>query len=241
MESNVVLLLTATVNTNNKHFTQLNNSEQRLAQYIETIKYYLALYEQPLIFVENSGEDLSPHFKAEIKAHRIEILTFQGNDYSPEIGKGYGDFQCIRHALQHSQLITDESFIFKITGRYIIKNLSKYIHFYKKNDKVDLMVDLTNNFRFSISSFFGFRPFFITKYLLKNQKIINDSNNWYFEHVLAKSSLEAIADRINFSILKYYPKISAISGTTGKRYKESILYFIPRSLKYFVRYYIVIR
>ena len=59
MENSVVLLLTATVNTNNKSFTQLHNKEQRLSQYIETIKYYLALYEQPLVFVENSGEDLS--------------------------------------------------------------------------------------------------------------------------------------------------------------------------------------
>ena len=113
--------------------------------------------------------------------------------------------------------------------------------FYHKHSAVELMVDLTNNFRFSTSSFFGFKPFFIKNYLLKNQYLINDSNEWYLEHVLAKSSLEAIGDRINFSILKYYPKISAISGTTGKSYKESALYYFPRSLKYFIRYYIVIR
>ncbi len=241
MDKDVVLLLTGTINTNNKHFTKLNNKEQRLSQYIETIKHYLSSYPQRVIFIENSNEDLSIHFIKEIKEQRIEILYFDGNNYDAEIGKGYGDLECIKYAVEHSKIIKESSFIFKITGRYIIKNLKSYIRAYEENSKVDLMVDLTNNFRFSISSFFGFRPFFLTKYLLRNQDIINDSKDWYFEHVLAKSSLEAIADRINFSLLKYYPKISAISGTTGKRYKESIIYYIPRSLKYFIRYYIVIR
>ncbi len=241
MEKGIVLLLTGTINTNNKHFTKLNDKEQRLVQYVDTIRHYLSAYNFPIIFVENSNEDLSGYFKSEIEEKKIEVLTFDGNSYAASTGKGYGDMECIKYALLHSKFIHEDSFIFKITGRYIIRNLAKYINFYRRNSKLDLMVDITNNFQFSVSSFFGFRPFFVTKYLSKNQHLINDSKGWYFEHVLSKSVLEAIGDRINFSILKYYPKISAISGTTGKKYKDSFFYFIPRSLKYFIRYYIVIR
>lgn len=241
MQSDIVLLLTGTINTNNKFFTAVNDQQQRRNEYVASIKYYLSAFDHPIVFVENSGVDISADLAAEIGAGKLEVLSFNGNDYAPELGKGLGEMRCIQHGIEHSAAIKPESFVMKITGRYKIKNLHRYIRFYQEHEDTDILADLTGNMTLSASAFFGFRPFFGTRYLFKNSGMLNDSDLWFFEHVLARSVLQAIGDRVNFRILKYYPKLSAISGTTGKRYNESFFYYLPRYLKYRIRYYIIMR
>lgn len=240
-QGNIILLLTGTVNVYNKHFTILTNSEQRKKEYIDTIKYYLKNYPFRIVFVENSNEDFSQFFKEEINQNRLEILSFDGNNYSSEIGKGLGEMKCIEYAVINAKTIEDNSFIFKITGRYRILNFPRFINIYTGDPFIELMADLTNNFRFSSSAIFGFKPFFARQFLFKNAALINDQNKFYFEHALAKAVLEAIGEKVKFHIFKHYPKIKAISGTTGLPYKKSFLYLLPRQIKYRIRYYIVIR
>jgi len=237
----ILILLTGTVNVNNKHFTVLADYEQRKKNYLDTIQFYLAHYHFPIVFVENSGEDLSMYFTEAIQNKRIEILFFDGNNYPAEIGKGLGEMKCIEFAINNSTFITSENFIFKITGRYKIANFPSFINMVLTHPSVELIADLTNNFRFSSAAIFGFKAFFAKKYLFKNRDLINDSRGFYFEHALAKAVLEAIGDQVDFHIFKYYPKIEAISGTTGKPYKKSFLYLLPRRFKYWLRYLIVIR
>ncbi len=239
--NHVVLLLTGTVNTYNKDFTLLNNPKERKESYINTIRYYLKNYNYPIVFVENSNEDVSSYFTREIEHKRLEILCFNGNNYRQEIGKGLGEMRCIEFGITHSSLITDNVFIFKITGRYKIANFRNFINFYNKHPDAELIADLTNNFTSSQSCIFGFKSFFAKNFLFQYSSILNDTNGIYFEHVLAKAVLLAISENINFYIFRYYPKIKAISGTTAKPYKKSFIYFFPRMLKYLIRYYIVIR
>jgi hypothetical protein len=239
--NNIIILLTGTINTYNKAFTLLNDPGKRKSVYINTIRYYLENYNYPIVFVENSHEDLSAYFINEIEIKRLEILCFNGNNYPEEIGKGLGEMRCIEFGINNSSLIQESSFIFKITGRYKILNMGSFINFYKKHPDVELIADLTNNFKSSQSCIFGFKPFFAKRFLFKYISIINDTNGVYFEHALAKAVLSAISENVNFHIFRHYPRIKAISGTTGKAYKRSFIYFFPRMLKYFIRYYIVIR
>lgn len=237
----IVLLLTGSVHVFNKHYTALNDPEERKKQYIEVIKYYLDKFSFPVVFVENSNEDLSGPFVQEIASGRLEIICFDGNNYSPELGKGPGEWACIEKAVSKSKFITEDSFVFKITGRYKILNLHRFVKFKQQHPNLELFADLTNNFRLSASAVFGFKPFFVLNYLSKTVVNMNDKNGYYFEHGLAKAVLEAIGDRIEFSIFKNYPRVSAISGTTGKAYKSSFLYMFPRQIKYWLRYLIVTR
>ena len=241
IQDNIVILLTGSINVYDKHFTTITNAEIRKNEYIDTIKYYLKKYNLPVVFVENSNEDLSAYFKEEINNNRLEILTFDGNRYPAEIGKGLGELKCIEYGITNSQIINDNSFVFKITGRYKVLNLPNFIGVYNRNPSIELLADLTNNFRLSASAIFGFRPFFARQYLFKNAHLINDQDDFYFEHALGKAVLEAIGDQVKFHIFKHYPRVRAISGTTGKAVKKSFLYLLPRHIKYWVRYYIVIR
>lgn len=241
IQDNIIILLTGTINVYDKHFTTVTNAEIRKHEYIDTIKYYLNKYDFPVVFVENSNEDLSVNFEKEILLKRLEILCFDGNRYPAEIGKGLGELKCIEYGIINSKTIQENSFVFKITGRYRVLNLPRFINVYNKNPSIELLADLTNNFRLSASAIFGFKPFFARQYLFKNAPLINDQDKFFFEHALGKAVLEAIGGQVKFHIFKHYPRVKAISGTTGKAVKKSFLYLLPRHIKYWVRYYIVIR
>jgi hypothetical protein len=236
-----VLLLTGTVNVNAMSFTKLTDSNTRKNDYVRAVRHYLDRFPFPVVLVENSGEPMALHFEKDIASGRLEVLGFEGNNYDPDLGKGYGEMRCIEYAISHSRLIRDESFIFKITGRYVIDNAHRFFSRYSRHPQTELMADLTNNFRWSASAIVGFRPFFARNFLFKNAELINDSRKFSFEHALAKSVLEAIGAQVNFQLFRYYPKLRAISGTTGRPYRKSFLYMLPRQLKYLVRYYILIR
>jgi hypothetical protein len=241
IEQSIVLLLTGTININGKEFTTLSDVAVRRNNYVNTINHYLRTYNYPIVFVENSNEDISSEFTAEILSKKIEVLTFDGNNYPNEYGKGLGEMRCIEYGILHATLIKPDSFVFKITGRYIIENFKDFRNVLVKKPETELIADLTNNFKFSAAAIFGFKPFFATQFLFKNTSLLHDGKGYYFEHALAKAVLEAIGNNINFYIFKHYPKIKALSGTTGKAYKISFLWRLPRVLKYIVRYYIVIR
>ena len=241
INNNIVFLLTGSINTFNKDFTKLNDPEKRKNNYIKAIEYYLSRYSYPLVFVENSNEDLSACFNNYINEGRLEVFCFDGNSYPAEFGKGLGEMRNIEFAINNSKLITEDSFVFKITGRYIISNTKKFISFYTQHPDAELIADLTNNFTNSQSGIFGFKPFFVKKYLFKYASTLNDTRGIYFEHALARAVLTAMGDNVRFYIFRYYPRIKAVSGTTGEMYKKSFIYFFPRMLKYLVRYFIVKR
>ena len=86
------------------------------------------------MFVENSNSDISSLLRIVEEAkvtEQVEFITFDGLDYPVHFwGHGYGDFKCVDFAMNHSKLIRAQpsnSIVWKITGRYILKNLSQFI------------------------------------------------------------------------------------------------------------------
>ena len=76
---NVVVLLTGTVNPGGMSFTKLIEPGVRRAQYIDSIKFWLGNTSLKIIFVENSGTDISADIDGKY-LERVEFLTFNGND-----------------------------------------------------------------------------------------------------------------------------------------------------------------
>jgi hypothetical protein len=241
MKKEIIILLTGTINVSNKHYTSLSNPTERKKQYMETILYYLSNFEFPVVYIENSGIDISNEMVEQINSKRLEIISFTGNNYSAELGKGLGEMKCIEYAINHSKFISDNSFIFKITGRYKILNLKNIISQYLENTEVDILVDFTKYLKYSASAIFGFTRPFANNYLFRFNHLLNDSKNYFFEHALAQAALIAIGEGSQYALIKHYPKISAISGTTGKKYPSSFLYYFPRYLKYKIRDFILKR
>jgi hypothetical protein len=85
-----ILLLTACINPDGMPFTCLADVGVRKKQYIEALNFYLKNTTRKIVFVENSGTDISSSFKD--FQHRIEFLCFDGNlCFDKRKGKGYGE------------------------------------------------------------------------------------------------------------------------------------------------------
>lgn len=206
----LIILLTGCINPNGMAFTQLNNVSERQKQYIDAIQFYLSNTTCQIVFCENSNTDIQPFI--ENTKDRLEILTFSGNK-NKQRGKGYGEAEIIEYALLHSSFIQDDCTIIKITGRLIINNINKIIRSLTcKHDFVTCLFH--SDLRFADSRIFCATVSFFREFL-NNKEHINDSNNIFFEHILASTIL---ASSIHFVPYSEEPLITGISGSTGKRY-----------------------
>jgi hypothetical protein len=101
--------------------------------------------------VENSGYDFSEklNIEKELYKNRFEIITFKESELKEAeylVGnksKGSSEIFAISYAFNNSKLITPSSFIIKITCRYYITDLEKYL----ENIDLNKYDCLTQNFR----------------------------------------------------------------------------------------------
>ena len=216
-----IILLTGCINPNGMSFTKLIDANERQRQYINAIHFYIENTDCKIIFCENSNTDITPFFKD--LQNRLEVLTFPGNQ-DKQRGKGYGEAEIIEYALQHSSYIQDDCVIIKITGRLIINNINQIIRSLTcKHDFVTCLFH--SDLRFADSRIFCATVSFFRE-LLNNKGSINDSNNIFFEHILASTVLAS-------SILDVpyieEPLITGISGSTGMQYS-------PMAIDYKMKY-----
>jgi hypothetical protein len=133
-----ILLLTATV-TPPAGAVQLQRTDpgQRLDDYAQALQFYIPLLERrvfdAIVFTENSESDigrLRGAAAASSARDRIEFISFQGLDYPPEFGRAYGELKLVDHAMRHSRLVQaagPDTMVWKVTGRYIIRNIEKLL------------------------------------------------------------------------------------------------------------------
>ncbi|MBJ6118424.1 hypothetical protein JAO76_09490 [Pontibacter sp. BT310] len=235
--SKPLIFLTGCINPAGMSHTALQDPEVRKSQYIEAIKFYLLNTDLPILFVENSNTPIPiGEFKDFSIDNRLELITFDGNNYNKELGKGYGEMLIIEHALKFSLFIRTAEFVFKITGRYKILNISSFIIDYKTSQSYNLLIDLKENLSFSDSRFLGCVPSFFSEILLKYKDRVNDSIEIFFEHALCNATHEAIIRGYRFSFLKFKPRYSGTYGTDNTVYNDSWTYWFPRNLKYILKY-----
>ena len=81
-----------------------------------------------IIFIENSGYDLN-FFNEESKnfpSKKIEIISSNlNNTFKKSLGKGYGEYLCLKEVFENSQTVNNTDYYLKVTGRYYIKNFNK--------------------------------------------------------------------------------------------------------------------
>ena len=232
-----LLFLTGCINPNNITHTLLLDSDIRYKQYVEAIFFYLKETDLPILFVENSGVDISKEFN--FNNNRIEILTFYGNVFERHLGKGFGEMEIIEYALKRSKKIKHSDFIFKITGRYKILNINSLINqYYQLKPQIQVLVDLRKSLSFSDSRFWGAEKDFF-KRLIEYKDLVNDSRGFFFEHALSKLVLQQIIEGRNYSFIKNLPRYSGIYATNNTNYNDSWIYWFPRNIKHNLRYYLM--
>lgn len=218
--NDIVILLTACVNPNGMAFTKLQDSTEREAQYRRALEWYLENTDFRIVFVENTDTDFSSDFSGYIESGRLEYITFDGNNYDRKLGKGYGEAKLIERAFQDSAFIRDSEYIIKITGRLILENVnaiakkSKPGYVYTNTELVDGKIR-------SLSYVFSSPKTFLPEYFLPHIGKLNDSEGYYFEHLLYEAIVEWRKDGKNSSEFPLPLKITGQSGTSGTAYGKT--------------------
>ena len=80
MGNKYVIVLTACINPGKMIHTSLTDVDIRRRQYKDALEFYLLQTDYPIVFVENSGTDISGDFRKFVDCGRLEFITFQGNE-----------------------------------------------------------------------------------------------------------------------------------------------------------------
>lgn len=177
------ILLTATIDTNNCSYLKRSDIEERKEDYILALESWLTKTSYEIVFVENSNYDLS-FLKDKFNNYgdRVEYISYNGNNYNRNLGKGYGEYHSILYALEHSKKLENEVYLNKVTGRYFLEGIEEKL---KKLDieKYDLIGYKREVDHDSIPTVW----FIIKKELFINffskGIAVNDSNHIYAERV----------------------------------------------------------
>ena len=238
---NFALILTCTIDPGNMPNLVRKNIETRLNDYKKSLNFWINNKDvNKIILIENSGSDLS-YFRNLVKSENnkeIEILsTNSNNSYDKNLGKGYGQYLCLKEVFESSKIAQKTNYFINVTGRYCITNFNLILKDIISNN-TNIYINLSNNLKYTNPSLFGGSKKFFTNYVLPETKKTNDSLNNIFESCVANATLKAISDGMSLSKTPLYADIQGFIGTNGKQYKQNVfkkikLFFFRKLKIYF--------
>lgn len=222
MNKDVVLLLTGTVNVGQTPNVLRASASERLDDYLASIQRWLNQGSfSKILFVENSDFDANEIRRNLVINHNkieLEILTYNGSDYDPKLGKSYGEKEIIKYAFEHSRLLAGASGVVKVNGRYFVPKLSEVIK--TLPESVDICGDLRPCFKFSDSRISYWSAFFYLRFLKSELDRVDERIGFYFEHALATAILRAVSERLRFQLMRPL-LIVGYSGSLNQLYERS--------------------
>lgn len=233
------VLMTATV-TPPHGATLLRHADPkiRLAEYTAALNFYAnAVGERGhVVLVENSGcpmDDLVREIPEALK-DRVECVLFNGNDYPPKYGKGYGEFKILDRAMSRSpilQQLGDAEMIWKVTGRLIVRNIQRYL---RHDYPFELACDVYKRHSWLDLRIYGFTRIGYHHYLTNVAEEIRKSPSPQSpEHILFQRLSPEFGKNV-CPRLHAQPEFVGVSGKTGKRYDrgtERVKYQVRRAVR----------
>ncbi len=132
-----ILLMTATITPPPGVPALVRTDPQvRLQDYEKALRFYMSLLNRgidSIVFAENSNTDISilQDIVEQVGVtEKVEFIVFEGLDYPPSYGRAYGEFKLIEYVMNHSSLLKNQDkkiLVWKVTGRYIVKNIAQII------------------------------------------------------------------------------------------------------------------
>lgn len=237
-------MLTACVNPNGMAYTALVDVDVRRKQYEDALRWYLNMTPLRIVFIENTGCDLSEEFVDYINTGRLEMITFSGNDYDRSLGKGYGEAMIMDYGFRHSRFFAESGadvLVLKVTGRLLCRNINDIIKKYSSTNTVYSNIgkdDWGGNI--AGSNFIIAPQKFWVDYFLPRRNELNDSKRCHFEHLLHDSISKWKRNGYKHREFWTLPQIEGVSGTSGEKiiksedrsFQDKILYFLHRFFNY---------
>lgn len=221
---------------------KLKDTAARLHHALESIEQWLKIDPAiPLVFCDGSNFDLTQAVKDRFPGSKIECISFE-NDAAAvaKFGRGYGEGEIVKYALEKSKLIQAAGVFAKCTSKLWVQNFEKC----KQSWNGRLLLkgvfhDVFSPFkkthlsyidtRFYIASCSVYRKFFLNAHLQ-----LDPSKG----HSLEEAFLETInKENLRHCLFPVAPIICGVGGGTGVYYKNPL----KRVLKEELRLYLAMR
>jgi hypothetical protein len=129
-----ILLLTTTVNVQDKLALREIDPLERIATYTKSLSQWLEKTNFRIVVIENTGHSFPEWQEWKVKYEdRLEVIFFRENDVEDaeylkgNNSKGASEIFAINYARLHSKWIGKMDFLIKITGRFFIPGLESYL------------------------------------------------------------------------------------------------------------------
>lgn len=214
----ISLVVTGCIKPNRNQSLYLKDSETRLVQYLDALRFYIDSSKfKNIVFCDNSGYfdqrifDLTNYAKEKRKT--FEFISFVGNDkclieYS---NKGIGEAEIIDKVFFESKLIRNSYGFFKVTGRLKVTNINKIIKKTNKNSNTFL--------RYA----YGGVDWLDTRLYYMSCSSYKENVSFCYErcgnYSLPLEQVFYILIR-KYNCFRYYPKFFGISGGNGYDYSK---------------------
>ncbi len=226
---NVVLLLTACIVPNCKEQLYISDPDERKAQYIDALNFYLCNTDYDLVFVENSGTDIScffPDFKK-----RIEWITYKG--VITDRSRSYAEMDIIEYAYNISKYLKTADVICKITGRLQLLNIVELTNYFQELPKNGFISSYKSiNKEASESKYIWFSWNFLP-FLIKEKEEIGW--DYIFETALSVAIQNARKQGFKFIYPKMFPREHGIGMYKGRVYDTSDYQYIVSNIKHQIK------
>lgn len=220
----------------------LKDTDQRIELTIAGIREWLRIDpSQPIVVCDGSGFDFSQRAAREFPDTTIECIHFH-NDTSQvqRYGRGYGEGEIVRYALDHSQLISEAGCFAKCTAKLWVSNFLQCIgdwngHFLCKG----VFLDVFSPFRPTRLAYVDTR-FYVASLPYYRQHLLEAHRNVRktSEHGLEECFLEVLqGHEMQHVMFKVAPVIYGIGGGIGRAYRNPL----KRRLKETLRLWLVRR
>jgi hypothetical protein len=227
-EGRLPILLTSAI-TATAPFTKMTDASERVKATLRALSNWMALCSDTnFVLCDGSGYDLSRDLKTcgTIDSGRIEVIAFENDREQVKIkGKGYGEGEIVRYALEHSEILKSADSFAKCTGKLWVDNYWSCRKAYNGTAAFSyfgfLKVHAVD------TRFFIVRRDFYQANLLMSYARCDDAHGKYLENAYLDSLAGVARQRW---MLPVYPRIRGLSGTSGKEYQSSNLKRMGKNL-----------
>lgn len=216
--------------------TTLIDNNKRKDQYIASIKRAVkqisrinemthsvdenaACQKYGIVYCDNSAPEsiIFDEVKQYAKTHHVkfEVLSFKGDEAKiSEKGKGFGEGEITKYALENSKLLSEDGYFIKLTGRLFIDNLSVIM---KKVSCKKAYFNIPNHTERGMcdTRFYAVPVSMYKEYFLDAYQNVNDGSGHYYEHVFLDVIRKYHLKTYNFPV---YPLYKGVSGSAGSSY-----------------------
>jgi hypothetical protein len=209
------LLLTACINSGVTPYVTISNPDERLSQYIGFLMRWIKESNfDRLIFCENSNYPYDYNSlieEAKTWKKELEILVFDGNNGAQKHGKGYGEGETLKYAIEHSRFLIDADSFYKATGRVFVKNINKLLTRDNAKDNIFLRYDWS--YHAVDTRFFKSNVAFFKSTLMNEYLEVDDVHGSFLEYIYWNR-----LKKLDLPRFYEFPEIIGVSATHNVPY-----------------------